>query len=182
MITKAFPSVLIATLSFLVLSGCSSMDIKSFDAKLPVLTPETYFLGNTFGQGQFYDRFARIQTTFTVQLSGKPSEKDPSVFLLDEVLTYESGESSARTFEIKKISDHQYEVRCPDIVGVGTITAYGNALQWKYKLKQKIGASVWTLSFDDWMFLKDDNLVLNRAKASKFGLELGEVFMVVSKK
>jgi len=155
------------------------MDIKTFENKTPKFTLEDYFSGETFGQGQFYDRFGNVQLSFSVKLQGT---FDGTNLKLDEVLTYDNGEVSSRTFDIKKINQNLYELRCPDIVGVGTIKSYGNALQWNYKLKQKIGTSLWTLRFDDWMFLKEGNLVLNRAKASKLGIELGEVFMVVSKK
>ena len=37
------------------------------------------------------------------------------------------------------------------------------------------------MTFDDWMFLQEDGVVLNRAYASKFGIGLGEIFMSVQK-
>ncbi|MFN6183887.1 MAG: DUF3833 family protein, partial [Burkholderiales bacterium] len=37
------------------------------------------------------------------------------------------------------------------------------------------------VQFDDWMFLIDDRVMLNRAVMSKFGFRLGEVFISFSK-
>ena len=169
---------LCVTLLILLSMGCSSMQPKDFDGSMPRLVPEEFFVGRTKGRGIFFDRFNNAQAHFEVLLDG--SWKD-GVLTLHEDFRYDSGESFQRVFEIRKLDDHNYEVRTEDIVGVGTIESYGNALRWSYRLKQKIGESVWTLSFDDWMFLKSDGVVLNRAWASKWGFGVGEVFMAVTK-
>jgi hypothetical protein len=154
------------------------MQPKDFDGSAPRFIPEEFFVGKTKGRGIFFDRFNNAQAHFEVLLDG--SWKD-GVLTLHEEFRYDSGESSQRVFEIRKLNEHEYEVRTEDLVGVGTIESYGNALRWSYRLKQKIGDSVWTLSFDDWMFLKSDGVVLNRAWASKWGFGVGEVFMAVTK-
>ena len=66
-------------------------------------------------------------------------------------------------------------------MGKAKIEAYGNVLRWKYNLRQKIGDREWVLRFDDWMFLQPDGVILNRATAYKWGIEVGEVFMVIRK-
>jgi len=171
-----------ARLGFLAVAavaiGCSSMQPQDFASSTPRFAPEEYFAGKTKGRGVFFDRFNNAQAHFEVLLDGT---WDGQVLTLKEQFRYESGENSERVFEIKKISDHLYEVRTADLVGVGTIEAYGSAIRWSYKLKQKIGDSIWTLTFDDWMFLKSDGVVLNRAWASKWGFGVGDVFMAVTK-
>jgi hypothetical protein len=159
-------------------TGCSSMLPQDFAESSPRFVVEEYFSGPTKGRGIFFDRFGSSRASFEVLLDGT---WNGSVLTLREDFVYESGERSERVFEIKKIDEHHYEVRTEDIVGVGTIESYGNALRWRYKLRQKIGESVWTLSFDDWMFLRSDGVVLNRAWASKWGIGVGEVFMSVTK-
>jgi hypothetical protein len=37
------------------------------------------------------------------------------------------------------------------------------------------------VTFDDWMFLIDERVMLNRAVMSKFGFRLGEVFIAFNK-
>ncbi len=37
------------------------------------------------------------------------------------------------------------------------------------------------VQFDDWMFLVDDRVLLNRATMSKFGVTLGEVLLSFTK-
>ena len=59
--------------------------------------------------------------------------------------------------------------------------AAANALNWRYTLALPVDGRVWHVQFDDWMFLVDDKVMLNRAVMSKFGLRLGEVTLVFRK-
>jgi len=40
-----------------------------------------------------------------------------------------------------------------------------------------VDGRTWNVDFDDWMFLVDDRVMLNRAVMSKFGVRLGEVLL-----
>jgi len=154
------------------------MNPQDFSTVSPRFKVEEYFAGKTKGQGVFYDLFGDIKARFKVELEGI-QEQDH--FLLKETLRYDWGEVVNREYRFTVTGDNSYQVTAADLVGPGTVESYGNTLRWNYRLKQKISGSIWTLSFDDWMFLQEDGLVLNRAYARKFGITLGEVFMVVSK-
>ncbi|MGE5293971.1 MAG: DUF3833 family protein, partial [Solirubrobacterales bacterium] len=47
--------------------------------------------------------------------------------------------------------------------------AAGNALRWRYVLALPVDGKVYNVDFDDWMFLMDDKVMLNRSLMSKFG-------------
>lgn len=175
---RLFALIGFLTVTLTTLTSCSAMKPQDFAGTTPEFSVEEYFSGKTRGYGMFFDRFGKVQLRFTVDLEGS---WDGSVLTLKEQLQYEGGETMSRVFEITKIDPHTYEVRTPDIVGVGKIEAYGNSIRWVYDLNQKIGDDIWTLSFKDWMHLHGDGIVLNRAYASKFGVLLGEVFMAVRK-
>jgi hypothetical protein len=51
----------------------------------------------------------------------------------------------------------------------------GNALNWKYKLNLKVKDSTIMVDFDDWMFLQDKGVLINRAEVKKWGLSIGVV-------
>ena len=53
--------------------------------------------------------------------------------------------------------------------------AAGNAFNWRYTLKLPVDGSVYEVQFDDWMYLMDERVMLNKAVMSKFGITLGEV-------
>ena len=41
---------------------------------------------------------------------------------------------------------------------------------------------VYEVQFDDWMYLVDEKVMLNKAEMSKFGIRLGEVTLSFTKK
>ena len=49
------------------------------------------------------------------------------------------------------------------------------AFRWGYTLRQPVGDKVYEVQFDDWMYLMNDRVMLNKAVMSKFGIRLGEV-------
>ena len=62
-----------------------------------------------------------------------------------------------------------------DVVGEASGQTSGNAFRWGYTLALPVDGRVWHVQFDDWMFLIDDRVMLNRARMSKWGFQLGEV-------
>jgi NOL1/NOP2/fmu family ribosome biogenesis protein len=38
-----------------------------------------------------------------------------------------------------------------------------------------VDGTIWNVDLDDWMFLIDEKVLLNRSAMSKFGIHLGEV-------
>ena len=57
----------------------------------------------------------------------------------------------------------------------------GNALRWRYTLALPVDGKVYNVQFDDWMYLIDDKVMLNRSFMSKFGIELGQVTLSFKK-
>ena len=61
------------------------------------------------------------------------------------------------------------------MVGEATGEVAGNALRWRYRLNLEVDGTTWEVSFDDWMYLMDDDTLINRSSMRKFGVELGQV-------
>ena len=51
----------------------------------------------------------------------------------------------------------------------------GKSLHWIYTLKLPVDDKVYEVEFDDWMFLQQDGVMINRSVMKKFGIRLGEV-------
>ncbi|MDH3909864.1 MAG: DUF3833 domain-containing protein, partial [Rhodospirillales bacterium] len=52
---------------------------------------------------------------------------------------------------------------------------------WRYRFALKVGDDTWNVTFDDWLFLQSDGVLINRAEVTKFGIKLGEVTLVFRK-
>ena len=168
----------IVTLLTLVMTGCGGMKPEDFAGREPRLLPEVYFAGQTRAYGLFVDRFGDLQRQFVVDIEGT---WDGETLTMDESFRYDDGETERRVWRIVKIGAHAYEGRADDVIGVAEGKAYGNVLNWRYRLALKVGDSVWNVNFDDWMFLQDDQVVINRAEVTKFGFKLGEATIVFNK-
>ena len=161
------------TILIFLISACSSqMNIEKFKGSQPTLTLEDYFEGKTEAWGMFHDRFGNLKRTFKVDITGTI---ESNTLTLDEKFLYDDGEQDSRVWTIKILGNNQYSGTASDVVGEATGIAEGNALNWKYKLNLKVGDSTILVDFDDWMFLQDRNILMNRAEVKKWGLNIGVV-------
>ena len=148
------------------------MDINKFTDIKPKFSLENYFSGKTEAWGLFHDRFGNLKRTFKVDIQGKLSGNE---LILDEKFLYDDGERDQRIWKIKILGDNNYSGTADDVVGEAIGKASGNALNWKYKLNLKVKDSTIKVDFDDWMFLQDRNILMNRAEVKKWGLNIGVV-------
>ena len=101
---------------------------------------------------------------------------------LDERFTYSDGTTQRRVWTITRLGPGRYSGRADDVVGEATGEAAGNALRWRYVLALPVDGKVYNVDFDDWMFLMDDQVMLNRSLMSKWGFRLGEVTLSFHKR
>jgi len=165
-------TVSLATGGALALSACAGPQISDYAAQTPILDLRTYFNGTVDAWGLFTDRSGRVVKRFTVVMDCK-WQGDEGV--LDEAFTYSDGTKQRRIWRLKALPNGRYEGRADDVVGMASGQTKGNAFQWQYSLALPIDGSVWHVQFDDWMYLMDERVMLNKAVMSKLGVTLGEV-------
>ena len=161
------------------LSGCSAIDMQQYSANQPALNLYDYFQGQTKGWGIVQDRKGQLTRQFTVAITG--TVDDDGTLTLAEKFDWSDGEKSQRTWLLSKMDAHNYTGRAEDVVNTASGTLYGNVLNWQYVLNLKVDETDWKIAFDDWMFLVDDGLLLNKATMSKFGFKVGEITIVFQK-
>ncbi len=163
-----------------VLAGCSAIDMKQYSANQPALDLYSFFQGQTKGWGIVQDRKGRLTRQFTVAITGTVNS-DGSL-ILAENFDWSDGEKSTRTWILDRLDNHSYAGRAEDVVNSASGTLYGNVLNWQYVLNLKVDDTAWKITFDDWMFLVDDKILLNKATMSKFGFTVGEITIVFQKR
>ena len=154
------------------------MNLKNFENETPKFVLEDYFDGKTKAWGMFHDRFGNLKRSFKVDITGTI---DNNTLTLDEKFIYNDGEKESRIWSIKILGDNKYSGTADDVIGEATGISSGNALNWKYKLNLKVKESTVAVDFDDWMFLQDDNILMNRAEVKKWGIVLGVVSITFKK-
>ena len=151
----------------LAVAGCGSMKPEDFAGREPTLVLEDYFLGQTRAWGIFEDRFGDVRREFVVDIDGSWDGRE---LVLDERFTYADGEKDRRVWRIVRTGEHGYRGKADDVVGQAIGTVYGNALNWQYDFDLRVNDRTWRVSFDDWMFLQPDGVLINRAKVRKWGV------------
>jgi hypothetical protein len=156
-----------------MLTGCDEMRIEEFSGRRRSLDVFAYFSGNSRAWGLFEDRFGRLRREFTVAVVGH--RLGESELRLEEDFVYADGETQRRVWLIRRTGSDTYVGEADDVVGIARGRATGNSLHWRYVMALKINGSTWNVDFDDRMFLQPDDVLLSRARVSKWGIALGEV-------
>ena len=162
----------------LLVAGCASPIPADYATQTPVLDLRRYFDGSLTAHGIFTDRSGKVVKRFTVALKGTWNGAQG---VLEEDFVYSDGETQRRVWRLTDLGGGRWEGRADDVVGVAQGQASGNALNWRYTLALPVDGTVWEVQFDDWMFLVDQKVMLNRARMSKFGVTLGEVTLSFTK-
>ena len=171
---------LLATIAtMLILTGCSTIDMKAYIDNEPRLDLFNYFTGETKGWGIVQDRKGTLLRQFVVDINGEVN--DGGQLVLYEDFDWNDGEQSSRTWILDRQSEHLFTGTAEDVVGTAEGALYGNVLNWMYQLDVEVGDNTWRLTFDDWMFKVSEEMVINKAVMSKFGYRVGEVTIVFKK-
>jgi hypothetical protein len=155
-----------------LVAGCAGPQPADYAAEKPLLDLKTYFNGELTAHGIFTDRSGKVARRFTVAMTGTWVGNQGT---LDERFTYSDGKTERRVWRLTDLGGGRYSGRADDVVGEAIGVAAGNALNWRYTLSLPVDGKVYEVQFDDWMYLMDQRVMLNKAAMSKFGIHLGEV-------
>ncbi len=162
-----------------LIAGCAAPGVEAYRDQRPVLDLRQYFDGEIEAQGMFQNRSGEVVRRFTVAIKGS---WQGNVGTLEEDFFYSDGTTDRRVWTITRIDEHNYTGTADDVIGEATGKAYGNALHWRYVLALEVDDKTYKVDFDDWMYLVDDEVMLNRSEMRKFGFRLGEVTLAFKKK
>ncbi len=154
------------------LAGCAGPQVSDYARESPKLELDRYFNGRVRAHGVVQKRGGEVTQRFSVVIDCR-WEGDQGV--LDEAFTYTDGSTQRRVWRLTKHAGGRYTGRADDVIGEAEGQVSGNAFHWKYTLRVPVGEREVDLQFDDWMFLVDDRVLLNRATMSKFGVRVGDV-------
>ena len=156
----------------LLLAACASPEVSDYAAEKPALDLRSYFNGALRGYGVFTDRSGAVKARFVVSMIGRWNGNEG---VLEEDFDYSDGRKERRVWRLTHLGQGRYTGRADDVLGQADGEQAGNALRWAYTLKLPVDGKVYEVQFDDWMYLVDDRVMLNKATMSKFGFRLGEV-------
>ena len=131
---------------------------------------ERFLLGRSRAEGVFQDFTGRIRRRFAIQLNGR---LDDGALVLSESFLFDDGATEQRIWRIKPVSSEGYEASADDMIGSARGGVRGGVLRWSYLFSLSLGARRVRVRFHDTFMLTANDTLLNVARVTKFGLELG---------
>ena len=149
-----------------------------FKDQKPRLIIENYLSGNVKAWGVLQNRSGKVTRQFKADLNGN---WDGSHLILDGIFKWDDGERQTRQWKIKKIDEHNYQGTASDVVGTAKGYSYGPAFKFEYVLLVPVKGKNIKITFDDWIFMQDERVAINRATMSKFGIKVAELTVMFVK-
>lgn len=175
-----FKSISIILLSMSLFS-CSSITPKDYKENNPKLDIRSYLNGKVKAWGMLEDRSGKVTRRFLVEMEGKWNGNEG---VLEEYFTFDDGEKSKRIWTIKFSDDHNFTATAGDVIGAAKGSQYGNTMQMEYVLDLEVDKEKKTkykVTLDDWMYLLDDDILVNKSTIKKFGITFGKLTIFFQK-
>jgi len=163
------------------LFSCDRISSLNYQNNNPKLDIRNYLDGEIKAWGMVEDRKGKITRRFTVKMIG---EWQGNKGILKEYFTFDDGAENSRIWKIKFSDDHNFIATAGDVIGVAKGQQYGNALQMKYILDLVVDKEKqvkYKVALDDWMYLIDDNILVNKSTIKKFGITFGKLIIFFQK-
>lgn len=170
-------SHLLAAAVVLLAAGCSTVDPQVYAKDKPALDMKQYFNGTLIGHGMFMDRAGQVQRRFVVTIQ---ASWNGDVGTLDEDFVWSDGVKEKRIWTLTPVpgAPGRWSGTAADVIGQAQGVIAGNALNWAYTFDLKTAdGKRYKIDFDDWMYLIDERVMLNRAVMSFWGFRVGEVLI-----
>jgi hypothetical protein len=159
----------------LAIGACAAPDVTHYAAERPQLDLVRYFSGTTDAWGMFQKRNGEVVKRFHVVIEGR---EEAGALVLDEHFEYSDGTKQRRVWTLRPQENGHWQGTASDVIGTASGMVSGNSLHWSYTLRLPVDSRTYDVAFDDWMFLVDDETMVNRAQMSKFGFRLGDVTLL----
>lgn len=164
--------------SIFTMNNFGNDSIEYYKKTSPQMEIKEYFNGPIKAWGIVQDWRGRVVRRFDVEMVG---EWEGDVGTLTEHFKYYDGKKQERIWTIKKLADGQYQGTAADIIGKAVGSTKGSAARWDYTMDLPVDNTTYRIHFDDWMWIMNDGILINRSYLKKFGLTVAELTIFMQK-
>ncbi|MBK1887438.1 DUF3833 domain-containing protein [Marinobacter sp. DY40_1A1] len=174
-------SILVLTAILALLGGCSGPALTDYSEREPKLVPEDFFNGELSARGVVKDMSGEVIRTFDADISA--SWDQSGVGTLDEEFRFDDGEVQTRIWTLTpSATGDSFHAEAGDVTEPGTMRWSGNSINMNYVLRIAYGDGTLDVRMDDWMYLVTPDTLINQTTMSKWGVDVGELLLVIQKK
>ena len=166
----------------MMLTACSSVSPNDYANNKPTFIPQNFFDGHLVAHGVVKNRSGKVIRYFNADIDANWKDE---IGTLSEKFIFDDGETQYRVWTLmpQKSDDKilNYSATAGDVIGNGVGKAAGNAFNLHYVLAVKVSDKIINLRVNDWMWLVDENTVLNESTLTKFGFNVGSIQLTILK-
>jgi hypothetical protein len=164
--------------SISLLAACSGVPVTEYRDYQPRLIPEVFFNGKLTAHGVVKNRSGKVTRYFNATIN---AWWEDGTGYLDEDFFFNDGEKQKRLWTLQKSGEDTYTATAGDVVGTGKGTISGNSMFLEYVLRLPYKDGQIDITFDDRMYLVNENTIINESVMYKFGFEVGSISLVIMK-
>lgn len=164
-------------LIFPCIISCSS-SLNDYDNTTPEFDLSTYFDGEVTAWGIVQDHSNKLTRRFCVDIVGTWQGNQGQ---FHETFYYNDGEQQIRIWDLKISDDGSVTGGAADVIGQANGGSQGAAFNWQYTLRVPVNGTEYDLFVEDWMFLMDENRMMNRSYMKKLGVTVAEISIFFDK-
>lgn len=168
--------VLLALLSRLI--GFRTQKPGDFASDGPNFDLREHLNGKILCEGVIYGPLGRVTSRFVADMVGTWTGNTGT---LAERFRYDNGSVVERCWTLRVDQTGGILADAADVVGTGTGSQHGAAVQLRYRIKLDAAAGGHELNVIDWMYLMDNGTIMNRSQFRKFGIPVAELIATLRK-
>lgn len=168
-------SVFVPLVIGLMLSGCSQ-SVTEYSNETPTLSLNKFFKGESLAWGVLHDWQGKQSVRFTAQLCGEWQGNEGNLY---ELFHFSDGRVEQRHWQLTQAADGKVTGTAGDVVGRADGQLAGNTLYWQYTLRIPYNGDTTDVVVKDWLYLVDEQNLINRSTLHKFGLTVGEITLSI---
>lgn len=161
-----------------LVAGCSRVSIDDYAGASPALDLKEFFNGELVAYGILQNRSGQVTRKFEATITAYWRGEEGT---LEEHFVFDDGEEQDRTWTLVHLGDNRYSGQAGDVVGMASGKVAGSAFNWRYRLDVPWNDGSIILNLDDWLYLVEENHLINRTALKKFGFTVAELTLVIEK-
>lgn len=164
----------------MMLVGCSNVSPSENAVGGTHFVLEQFFSGELKAHGVILGFGGKVRRSFNAVMHGEWHEENGIMHgVLTEQFVFDDGEKLDRRWEFKKIGENQFEGTAADVEGIAKLEVSGNALRMDYALLVPVKDKTISLQVEDWLWLMEPNVVVNKSTMRKWGFKVGEIITTI---
>ena len=162
-------------LTAILVSGCSQ-SVSEYSNETPVLKLDQFFQGQSRAWGVLHDWQGKQSMRFSAELCGSWQGDSGDLY---ELFHFSDGRIEQRHWQLQQNADGSISGSAGDVVGEASGQLAGNTLYWEYTLRIPYDGATLDVKVKDWLYLIDNENLINRTTLHKYGLTVGELTLSI---